>query len=202
MALWFGNLCSFLYLLFLVLVFSLCSGFPECFGLGAFCIFHFSLTIVSLFSMESGVHKLSPTIREKTLKKLGGKELFSIWSLRIHIVYRRRVFVRQFKNWNEFSCFSWMISWNFFFIIYHFKGGLSKTRQTTSYKLIPSKVAPWRIVIPFRVSVRLPQSKHWTGGFLLMCPTLVPDLPVLLQKKKNCWWKSYKHQWRWGYKIR
>lgn len=77
-----------------------------------------------------------------------------------------------------------LLEFFFFFIIYHFKGGLSKPRQTTSYKLIPSKVAPWCIVIPFRVSVRLPQPKHWTGGFLLMCPTLVPDLPLLLQKKK------------------
>jgi len=36
-----GNLPSLLYLSSLGLVFSLCPEFPGCFGLGAFCIFHF-----------------------------------------------------------------------------------------------------------------------------------------------------------------
>lgn len=41
----------------------------------------------------------------------------------------------------------------FLLIIYRCKDDLSKSRQMTSYKLIPSKVDPWCIVIPFRVSV-------------------------------------------------
>jgi hypothetical protein len=36
-----GNFHSLLYPLSLGLVFSLCPGFPGCFGLGAFCILHF-----------------------------------------------------------------------------------------------------------------------------------------------------------------
>ena len=43
-------------------MFSLCPGFSGYFGLGAFCILHFSLTVVSFFSMVSYLPEILSSI--------------------------------------------------------------------------------------------------------------------------------------------
>jgi hypothetical protein len=58
-ALWDGNLCSLLFLLFLGLVFSLCPGLPRCFWLGAFTLFiFFDCSINIFYDIFSAWHSL------------------------------------------------------------------------------------------------------------------------------------------------
>lgn len=52
-------------------------------------------------------------------------------------------------------------------IIYFFKGGLVKTIQETSYKVIPSKDALWDRVIPLRVLVGDCLSPDWVCSLSL-----------------------------------
>lgn len=56
--------------------------------------------------------------------------------------------------------------------------------------MIPSKDASGGIGIPFRVPIRDCLSLNWVGGislgeFILTCPRLVPDSPVLLREKSE-----------------